>query len=133
MANEINYEITISNIANDILKLKKDYPQIANFNIEYNLHKDRLMISYDYHTHEPKFRGGWSSYVPDPDDDGIWFYIDIHDKNSMAQIHTQPIVPEFQIGNKILFMLIKEGENTKSISPELNKILQRYGKANNWK
>jgi hypothetical protein len=128
MANEINYKTIISNIANDIMKLKKDYPQLADFNIKDNLHKNLLEITYDYHTHKSKFRGGWSSCVPNPDDDGIWFYIDIHDRDSMAQIHTQPVVPEFQIGNKVLFMLILEGKNTKPVSAELNKILRHYGK-----
>lgn len=134
MTNEINYKAVISNIANDILKLKKDYPQMADFNIKNNLYEDRLIITYEYNTHEPIYRGGWSSSVPNPDDDGIWFYIDIHDQNSIAQIHTQPVVPEFQklqIGNKILFMLIMQGKKTKSISSELYKILQHYGKIKN--
>ena len=128
MSNDINYKIVISNIANDILKLKKDYPQLADFTIKDNLHKDQLMITYEYHTHEPTSHIGWTSCVPNPDDDGIWFYIDIHDQNSIAQIHTQSVVPEYQIGNKILFMLILAGKDTKSISSDLNKIIQHYGK-----
>jgi hypothetical protein len=131
MAKEMNYKSIISNIANDILTLKKDFPQLADFNIKNNLQKNLLKITYDYHTHKSKLRGGWSACVPNPDDDGIWFYIDIHEQDSMAQIHTQPVVPEFKIGNKILFMLILEGKNTKSVSAELYKILQRYGKPKN--
>jgi hypothetical protein len=71
---------------------------------------------------------GWTSGVPNPDDDGIWFYLDFHDPDSMAQIHTQPWVGrKMCLGKKIAWLLILEGQKTKPLAREILSILEKYG------
>ena len=86
-------------IAKDIAALKDRYPQLADFDVDKHCQPDDLKISYGYRTHDPEHRGGWTAAVPNPDPDGIWFYIDFHDPKSMRQIHTQPVVRECRRSN----------------------------------
>jgi hypothetical protein len=127
MAAEINYEKTIKNIAQKIDALKEKFPQLKEFSPSKNTDLEGLRITYDYHTHQAKHRGGWTSGVPNPDGDGIWFYIDLHDPDSKSQIHTQPFVGRMYLGNKIAFLLILEGENTAPLESSLWKILEEVG------
>src|SRR5262245_52945003 len=78
-------------IAMDIEKLKTDFPQLRDFSAATHLHAEPPSISYAFHTHAPERAGGWTSGVPNPDADGIWFYIDLHNPSSRLQIHTQPV------------------------------------------
>lgn len=125
---ELSYPETLKNIASDIEKLKSQYPQLNDFSINKNLNIEELSIDYEYHTHEPEKTGGWSSGVPHPNDDGVWFYIDIHDPSSTREIHTQPMMTAPMCFNdKKISMLILEGAQTKSINGEIWKILRSYG------
>lgn len=114
-------------IARDIAGLKASHPQLADFDVDKHCHPDRLSISYGYKTHEPTGRGGWTAAVPNPDPDGVWFYIDFHDPGSMRQIHTQPVVLERRRGDKRVMFLILEGEKTKALAGHIDRILARHG------
>ncbi len=121
------HENAILGIGRDIEALKDRYPQLQNFSVKDNADAARLCISYEFKTHEPKRRGGWVSGVPNPDADGIWFYIDIHDPGSTRQIHTQPVTLPMFRGDKRVTFLILEGTETKSISNAIRKILGDHG------
>jgi len=126
--NSINdYSNAIKNIAEDIEALKNQYPQLINFNSAINVDTVNLSISYEYKTHISNQLAGWLAAVPNPDDNGIWFYIDFHSPDSQAQIHTQPLMPDLCIGDKKVAFLILEGQKTQSIREHLNKILNNCG------
>jgi len=127
MAAEIDYEETVNGVALRIADLKKNFPQLSKFSPVNNVDLKHLNISYEYHTHRAQHRAGWTSGVPNPNDDGVWFYFDFHDPDSMAQIHTQPFVKKMCLGNKVAYLLILEGKNTKPISGAIWGILADYG------
>jgi hypothetical protein len=122
-----SYEAVLGRIAADIEALRGEYPQLAAFSARAHLDRERLAITYGYRTHEPRHRGGWSSGVPNPDDDGVWFHIDLHDPGSTAQIHTQPVAPRLRLGAKNVILLILEGARTRRLAPALYRILERRG------
>ena len=110
------------------MKLKETYPQLKEFSIDTHVDIEELKINYSYHTHESERTCGWTSGVPNPYSDGIWFYIDLNEKNSTEQIHTQPITgTSFKFGNKKICFLILEGSETRSISEEIISIFERNG------
>jgi hypothetical protein len=127
MATEINYSKILLDIAQRIASHKKDFPQLKEFSPSKNTALQNLSIEYSYHTHPARHRGGWTSGVPNPDDDGVWFYIDFHDSDSAAQLHTQPVVRKMCLGKKIAFLLILQGKNTKSLKDTIWEILEKYG------
>lgn len=123
-----DYAGMIKTMAQRIEALKPFYPQLQQFSVTANVNPERLIIDYEFHTHQPSRAGGWTDGVPHPDNDGIWFYIDLHDADSMAQIHTQPITgTPMCLGNKRVTFLILEGAKTKSISSALWQILREHG------
>jgi hypothetical protein len=119
---------TILAIAHEIDALKPACPHLADFDLQKHVHGAE--IDYAYHTHraDASQRGGWTKGVPNPDADGVWIYIDIHDPASQAQIHTQPAVPMLRVGNDLLMMLILEGERVPPCAGRIWAILSRYGK-----
>ena len=122
---------TLALIASDIEGLKKTYPQLKEFSSQENLDVKSLKISYAYRTHKAKPTGGWTSGVPNPDEDGIWFYIDFHNPSSVSEVHTQPmttIIPQC-LGEKVLSFLILEGSKTVSVNGAIWEILRKYGVA----
>lgn len=125
-----NYATILKRIAQDIEALKKDHAQLENFSVQKNLDVDTLTVSYAYHTHKSARRGGWTAGVPNPDDDGIWFRVDFHDPDSVAQIHTQPAVPFPKcIGRKRVTFLILEGVDTNGVGAAIAQILDKHGVA----
>jgi hypothetical protein len=127
MAAEINYEGTLSNVALHIADLKKEFPQLTEFSPIKNADLKNLRILYEFRTHQAQHRAGWTSGVPNPNDDGVWFYIDFHDHNSTAQIHTQPMAQKMCLGNKIALLLILEGKHTRKIANAILRILENNG------
>jgi hypothetical protein len=114
-------------IAADIEKLARQYPQLINFRAA---DQRACAISYGFKTHAAQSRGGWSSGVPHPDADGIWFYIGIYDPNgpeATAQIHMQPVVPNWWLGSRKVMFLILEGDRTTRAVGALTKILEHHG------
>lgn len=123
-----DYRRLIAVIAGDIEGLKETYPQLEDFAVAKHLRADRHEIWYSYHTHEPSRHGGWTSGVPNPDADGIWFHIDFHDPDSNSQLHTQPVtVAPHCMGNMRVFFLSLEGAKTKSINGAIWGILKKHG------
>lgn len=122
-----DYASTILGIAHDIEMLKEQYPQLKAFSVTDNVDLATLSITYRLNTHKPERRGGWTSGVPNPDANGIWFYIDIHDPDSTRQIHTQPATISMSLGDKRVTYLILEGAETKSVSAAIWKILSNHG------
>jgi len=88
---------------------------------------ERLTITYSYSTHEPQGRPGWAGSVPNPNADGVWFYIDFHDPDSQAQIHTQPVTVPLCFGDKRVSFLILEGKKTKPVGEKIRTILEKHG------
>ncbi len=119
-------------IARDVARLGDTYPQLKAFSVTNHLEMSELRISYAFNTHKPHREGGWTSGVPNPDKDGIWFYIDFHDPKSKTEIHTQPATLRRQFfADKAVTFLILEGPETKSVEGEIWKILYHHGVTTN--
>ena len=127
MVAEPEYSKIIRAIAQDIEDLKPEFTQLKKFSPAMCVDLKRLTISYEYRTHEPKGRAGWAGSVPNPNPDGVWFFIDIHDPDSQAQIHTQPVSLPLCIGDKRVSFLILEGKKTKSMGEKIRAILRKHG------
>ena len=127
-ASNLDYPATLHKISQDIAALKSSLPQLREFSIAKNMSVSALKIVYEYKTHAAKHRGGWSAGVPNPDRDGVWFYIDIHEASSGRQIHTQPDTIPLCFGQKRVSFLILEGDKTnKPIQKAIWNILQSHG------
>jgi hypothetical protein len=126
-AADFDYLKTIQKIAEEIGALKADYPQLKDFSPDKDVEMENLAISYGYKNHQSTRGAGWVAAVPNPDEDGIWFYIDFHDPNSTRQIHTQPVIVPAYIGDKKVSFLILEGKKTKSIEGLIWNILKKNG------
>jgi len=124
---EIDYAQSLREIARDIAALKPGYPQLAQFEPTVHGGSSQPAISYDFHTHAAPQAGGWGSMVPNPDADGVWFYIDFHDPDSTLAIHTQPVIAAQCIGAKRVSVLILEGSQTRKLEGEIQKILRHRG------
>jgi hypothetical protein len=124
---EPDYSKIIQAIAQDIAGLKTEFKQLKMFSPATCADLERLTISYGYSTHQPQHRAGWRAGVPNPNEDGVWFYIDLHDPNSQAQIHTQPVTMPLCFGDKRVSFLILEGKKTKSVGGRIGAILRKHG------
>jgi len=114
----------VEGVAADIEGLAATYPQLAEFRASRHLDRTRLVIEYQRHTHAATHHGGWTSGVPNPDPDGIWLYVDLHESASTAQIHTQPVVPMRDVLGRKLMMLVLEGDATRPAAGALHSILE---------
>jgi len=114
-------------IAMDIEKLKTSFPQLRDFSAATHLHAEPPSISYAFHTHAPERTGGWTSGVPNPDPDGIWFYIDLHDPSSKLQVHTQPVTASLCLGKSRVSFLLLEGPDTLSLYGPISSALAKQG------
>jgi len=123
----LDYTRSIESVAGDIADLQGSYPQLKDFSVARNLKADEHRISYGYQTYRTERPGGWTSGVPTPHEDGIWFYIDFHSPASTAQIHTQPVAIPYCIGDMRVSFLILEGPKTKSVDGAIRGILQKHG------
>lgn len=126
-AEVIDYARVLAEVAHDIAALKTSYPQLAQFDASVSGGNDQPTLTYDFHTHPAPRTGGWTSGVPNPDDDGIWFRLDFHDPDSTLQIHTQPVIAAQCIGAKRVSLLILEGSATRRVEGEIQKILHHHG------
>ena len=126
-ASAVSEEEAISRIAADIERVSDEFPQLAEFSAKTHCDSTRLVIQYGFHTHRARGRGGWTSGVPNPDDDGVWFWIDFHDPSSSAQIHTQPVVAPLWFRHKKVMLLMLEGKKTKKLGATLQRILEENG------
>ena len=125
-ASDRGYSTVISKIDHDTAELKSSFPQLREFSVAKNVHVDKLKIVYEYKTHDAKHRGGWSAGVPNPDRDGVWFYIDIHEATSERQIHTQPDTIPICLEQKRVSFLVKEGDQTKPVREAIWNILKSH-------
>ncbi len=124
----LQYQEFIKKVSEEISALKDTYPQLKEFSMDKHVDIDNLRVDYSYHTHESERSGGWTSGVPNPDPDGIWFYFDLHDPDSTAQIHTQPVTGiSLGVGDKSVCFLVLEGSATKPLGPKILSILERNG------
>lgn len=121
------YTSTLCSIARSIEALKPDYPQLAEFSAAPACDGKALAVMYGYRTTDPPRTGGWTSGVPHPTDEGVWFHFDFHDPDSKAEIHRQPVVPRYRFKDKEVQLLILEGRRTKSLHGPLVKILLDHG------
>ena len=121
-----DYALVLHDVARAIALLKDDYPQLVDFNPATGS-TQAATITYQFHTHAPPQSGGWTSGVPNPDSDGLWFYIDFHDADSTLQIHTQPMTAVQCLGEKRVSFLIMEGDATRRVEGAIEKILRDHG------
>jgi hypothetical protein len=119
---------TLRKIADDIAALKPEYPQLADFSAA-AIRPESSAISYQYRTHRSKSGVGWTGGVPNPDPDGVWFYIDVHDAGSNLQIHTQPamVSPPQCLGEKRVTFLTLQGARTRPLDGAIWGILRKHG------
>lgn len=127
-ASEYDYAAIIKAIAGDIAELRSEFPQLRDFSATQNVLFDKLAIDYAYHTHRYSGpTGGWTAHAPNPDDDGVWLYVDFHDPDSTAQIHTQPATPAICFGEKRVTFLLLEGKQTPPLGRRIKAILDARG------
>lgn len=126
-AEEMNYAQIITEIGRDLAALAQDHPLLQDFSCTKHVHPESLRIDYAFRTHSTPWKKGWLGGVPNPDPDGIWLYIDFHDPDSKAQIHTQPLVPRAPIGTKEVILLLLQGENTPPLESRIRDILDAHG------
>jgi hypothetical protein len=123
---KVKPSVAVQRIGAEIAKLKGKYPQFRQFSVAQNVHSDRLTIEYDYHTHDGRHVGGISALVPDPDDDGVWLYIDFRGPDS--SLHGDPNgVPVACLGAQRVSVLILDGKKTKSVSETVWHFLDQQG------
>ena len=122
-----SYESTLREIARSIEALKAEFPQLAEFSASTNSRVGDLTITYGYRTQDPPKTGGWTSGVPNPTADGVWFSLSIYDPDSTLEMHTQPVVPRYRLRDKRVQLLLLEGAGTKSLRGELHRILVGHG------
>lgn len=122
---EPDYAGTMRRIAEDIGRLRREFPQLREFSVKADLHG--LDVGYSYRTHRSKIRVGWRAGAPEPDRDGVWFYINLHDPDSAAQIDTQPMSSGLCFGGKRVTFLLLEGAGTKPLGARLGSILAKNG------
>ena len=122
------HRAAVEAIARDIEQLKADYPQLAEFSAMRNIERRALGIGYGFRTHEAQRTGGWTSGVPAPDDDGVWFSIAFFDPESRLQVHTQPTVHARTCFRDLYVqVLMREGKETRSLLAPVWKILRKHG------
>lgn len=126
MAEDTSSDV-MQRIGAGIAKLKDKFPQLRDFSVAHNVNAERWVIDYEYHTHAPRDRAGWACGVPNPDADGVWFFIDFHRPDSQRQIDTQPVVPPYCFGDKLVLFLILEGKKTKSVADAVWRVIERQG------
>ena len=114
-------------VAMDIEELKPDFPQLRDFSAAKHFRAEPPSIVYAFRTHASERMGGWTSGVPNPNADGIWFYIDLHDHNSKLQIHTQPVTASLCLGESRLSFLMLEGRDTRSLYGPIWSVLTKQG------
>jgi hypothetical protein len=114
-------------VAADIEALGATHPALAAFRAASHLDVAGARIDYAYRTHDPARTGGWTAGVPEPDADGLWFHIDVHEPTSTAQIHTQPMVEPLCLGGRRVSFLVLAGERLEGVAGEFRAILGRRG------
>jgi hypothetical protein len=121
----VSHEKFIESVAEGIAKLKEAYPQLAGFSREKNVDAGELKISYSFRARRAASGAGWRAGVPKPGPDGLWLYIDLHDPESMAQLHTQPSVKKLgRVDGKDVAFLIREGSATKKVAGAISALLE---------
>lgn len=122
-----DYTAICKAVAGDIERLTRQYPQLGEYRAVDALRHD-CWIDFGWHTHQATHAGGWTAGVPNPDPDGVWFHVGLWDPATGGnQIDTQPMLPNWWIGDRRVTFLILEGERTTSVAKELLAILTRHG------
>ncbi|MGC4092756.1 MAG: hypothetical protein QM756_33715 [Polyangiaceae bacterium] len=114
------------------MRLKPKYSALAEFDASHarrELHADDCIISYGYRTHPSTARGGWARATPEPDPDGVWFYVGAWDPEGPerhSQIDTQAGFSTYRFGRQHLTVLIKDCQK-QPLRGALWKVLRRHG------
>lgn len=114
-------------VAADIEALAASHPPLADFRAATHFDAAAQRIDYAFRTHPPAGSGGWTAAVPNPDADGLWFHLDVHDPASTAQIHTQPMTEPLCLGPRRVSLLVLEGAATPPVAGLLRASLERHG------
>jgi len=128
----VSFPQTCDAIARDIEALVPEYPQLANYRAADQQH---CHISYSYKTVDvsdrsdmPTQRAGYRGGLPDVEPDGVFLYIGIWDPkdkyNSQLDMQVSGI---YEVGDRRVTFLLFEGEQTKKLSAEVQRIFERRG------
>ena len=115
-------------IATDIEGLRPRFPALVEYRASTAERRD-CYISYGWHTHRGS-GAGWAGSVPNPDRDGVWFYIGIYDPagpDAESQINTQPMTPDRRLGSRKVMFLVLEGEAAPGVGAAILDVLSRHG------
>src|SRR5215472_9961075 len=125
----------ITAIGQDIAKLKAKFPQLREFSVSKDVLSERLIITYEYHTHIYQIGGSsrsnpWTGSRarawPEPDDDGVWFYIDFRLGPKDPTLGWPGRPPDCFEDKKVSFLML-EGNKTNPAKHEVEEILKRHG------
>ena len=114
-------------VASHIAGFRSEFPQLRDFSATQNVLFGKLAIDYAYHASLRRPVGRMGGARAESDDDGVWLYIDFHDPDSAAQIHTQPVAPAICFGEKRATFLLLEGKQTKPLGERIKAILDARG------
>ena len=128
-AEGLNYAEIMTGIGRDLAGLAEEHPQLQDFSCAKHVHPQSLTIDYAFKTRSAPWKRGWLGGVPHPDPGGVWLYIDFHDPDSKAQLHTQPVIPGARIGSKEVLVLLLQGTNSNPLEPQIRDILKAHGVA----
>ena len=113
-------------LAKEIEALKPEYPQLEAFSAVKAV--SGCSISYDHKTHQAAQRGGWTAGFPEPNSDGIAFYINLYDRPEQAgQADTQPVMPPWRIGKYKVTFLLLDGDKVPTVRTPIHNRLRLLG------
>jgi hypothetical protein len=123
------FPATCAAIAADLETLRPQFPALVEYRGD-TAQKHACWIEYGWHTHRSTGTGGWTSGVPNPDRDGVWFYIGIYDPNgpeASSQINTQPMTPNWWLGDRKVMVLFLAGDDVHGLGEQVMVVLTKHG------
>ncbi|MEO8554116.1 MAG: hypothetical protein ABI678_29275 [Kofleriaceae bacterium] len=118
-----------ASIAEDLETLRPQFPALREYRGSTAERRD-CYISYGWHTHRSQGGAGWAAGVPNPDPDGVWFYIGIYDPagaEARSQINSQPMTPDWRLGSRKVTFLVLEGEQASGLGAAILDVLSHHG------
>ena len=125
----VTFPATCAAIAADLETLRPQFPALVEYRAD-TAQQRPCWISYGWHTHRSTSTGGWTAGVPNPDRDGVWFYIGIYDPKgpeASAQINTQPMTPNWWIGDRKVMYLVLAGDGVHGLEERVMAVLTKHG------
>lgn len=103
-------EIACATIARDLIALRRRYRALASMRAV--VEDGECTFSLAYHVGAPAGGAGYAGGIPVPQDDGVWFHLELYDPtgpNAMSQVNSQPVLPPWWIGARRVTWLARSG------------------------